>query len=124
MKKNKLGWILFILFFISFIGTIYFINYNPSRSNTGLAIFFYAVAFLSLIAIVVYGRNNIKKQWAEAYSLPNRKKSILAFVVFAVGAGIINCISQYIGGQSGFTIGLILGLILLVIFFYIFRKKK
>lgn len=124
INKNKTGWILFILFLVTFAGSIYFIIYNQPESNTGLAIFFYIATLLSLIATIIYGKNNIKTQLAEGYSPANRKKTFWAFIILIIGGVIIDFISKNIGGQKSFTVGLILALIFFGMFFLFFKNKK
>ena len=130
-KNKKIGiTILAILFFITFTGTIYFFIYNTSMSDTRLAHFFYFAAFLCFVAFFVYtfvfaiGINNTKRQLKESPS--DWKRNYWAFIALVIGGAIINSISKRIGGQEGFTIGLILAFILILGYFgiYLFLQRR
>lgn len=122
--ENKIGLTLFVAFIILLAGTVYFQIYNTANSNTALAYFFYIATAMCFIAAVIYGRKNIKSQVKEGYSAVNWKKTVTALIYLIVGGGIIDVISKTIGGQAGFTIGLVLAIILFLGLFVFFRENK
>ena len=126
MKKinNLFGKIIFLLFTIFLIGTIYFYIYHNDQINSPLANFFLYSGLATFIIAIIYGRNNIKGQMKEAYSPANSNKSLQILLYLFIGGSIINIISKFIGGSKGYTIGLILGLFWLAGLFLLFRKRK
>jgi uncharacterized membrane protein len=122
--KNKIGISLFVLFFVAFAGSIYFLIYDVKDSNSELAYLFYIVTILLLISTMIYGQNNIKNQLKEGYSASNRKSTISALIVLIVGGWVIDIVTKSIGGQKGFAVGLVLAVILVVSIFIFFSKKK
>lgn len=122
--KNTFSLILIIIFAICSIGDIYFFGYNQSQINSPLANFFlYSGAAVFIIA-VINGRNNVKTQLKEAYSPTNSRQTIKIFLYLVIGAGIINFISKFIGGSTGYTAGLILSILLVGGLFLFIRNKK
>ena len=56
--------------------------------------------------------------------MANRKSTISALAILIVGGWIIDAVAKSIGGQKGFTIGLVLAVVLFVSIFVFFSKNK
>ena len=131
-SKNKtnlvlivLRWTICILYLISIAGIVYFLNYNPSKAGTKLAIACYIGAFLGMIAMIIYGRHGIKKSFSEdIHSSAHRNKTILMLAILYAGEIIINWVSKYISWPNRFTFGLILSLLFIsTVCYFAFYKK-
>jgi len=119
--KKIIGLILAIILMVVFIGSVYFTVYDTTHAS--LADASYLLTFIFGLIFIIYSRETIGRSFKMSFSSPdNGKKTFWGFFILVLGAGVINAVSKYVGGTTGFTLGLALGAVLIIIYFAIFNS--